>query len=62
VLKDAVDDAGPVEAGDDGEPPRHCRGLESPHVLQPPQVELEVVALCSQRSELALPAPVEEDP
>jgi hypothetical protein len=36
VRKDAVDDAGPVEARDDGQPAGHCGGLKAPHVLQPP--------------------------
>jgi len=62
VFEDVIYDAGPVEARDDGEPPGHRGGLEPPHVLQPPQVQLEVVALRSQRREVPIMAPVEEHP
>jgi hypothetical protein len=38
VLEDAVDGAGPVEAGDDGQTPGDRGGLEPADLLHPPQV------------------------
>ncbi len=62
MLEDAVDDAGPVEARDDGQPAGHRGRLEPADVLHPPQVELEIVALGVKRRELPVLAPAEEDP
>jgi hypothetical protein len=62
VFQDAVDEAGPIEAGNHGQPPGDGGGLEPADVLHPPQVQLEVVALCAQRRELARLTPREEHP
>jgi len=58
--QDAVDDAGRVEAGDDRQAAGYCGGLEAPDVLQPAQVQLQIVALGRQRRELPGLAPAEE--
>ncbi len=62
VFKDSVDDAGAVEASDDGQPSGDGGGLEPSDVLHPPQIQLEVVALRVQRRELSVLTPGEEDP
>ena len=62
VFEDAVDDAGPVKAGDDGHSSGHGGGLEPADVLHPPQVQLQVVTLRVQRRDLPLLAPGDEDP
>jgi len=62
VFQHAVDDAGPVEASDDGQTSGDRGGLEPSDVLHPPQVQLEIVALRVQRRELPVLAPDEEDP
>jgi hypothetical protein len=62
VLEDAVGDAGPVEAGDNGKPTGDGRRLEPADVLHPPQVQLEVVSLRVEMGELPLLTPSEEHP
>jgi hypothetical protein len=44
VLERAIDHAGPVEASDHGHAARHRGRLESAHLLQPPEVQLDVGA------------------
>lgn len=60
VLKDAIDYTGSVEARDDRQPSRNRRWLEPTHVLQPAQVQLQIVTLGGQWGELAVTAPLEE--
>jgi hypothetical protein len=62
VLEDAVDDAGPVEAADDGGAPRHRRRLEPADLLAPAHVQLQLCPLCCERVQAALGAPAEEHP
>src|SRR5690348_16753493 len=57
VLEDAVQDAGPVEPGRDGEPAGDGGGLEPADLLHPPDVELQVRPLDGQRVQAALGAP-----
>jgi hypothetical protein len=59
VLQEAVDDAGPVEPGGDGKPPRHGGGLEPADLLHPPDVELQLRAPCGQRVQAVPGAPGE---
>jgi hypothetical protein len=58
-LERTVDHAGPVEAGDHGYAARHRGRLESAHLLQPPQIQLDVRAGSCQRVEAGPPAPGE---
>src|SRR5262249_20339088 len=53
----AVQDAGPVEPGRDGEPPGHGGGLEPADLLHPPDVQLQVRPPRGQRVQAALGAP-----
>jgi hypothetical protein len=57
MVQDAVDGAGAVEPGCDGEPPGDGGGLEPAGFLHPPDVLLEVGALDSQRIQGVLGAP-----
>jgi hypothetical protein len=57
VLQDAVENAGPVEPGRDGEPPRDGGGLEPPDLLHRPDVQLQVRPPGSQRVQSLLGAP-----
>ena len=52
MLKDAVDDAGPVEAGDHRQPAGDRRGLVPADLLQPAHVELDVRPGGGQRIEV----------
>ena len=52
-----VDDAGPVEAGDDGDAAAHGRGLVAAGLLHPADVELEVGSLRGQRAQAVAAAP-----
>ena len=60
MLQDAVDDAGPVEPGRDGEPPGDGGGLEPADLLHPPDVQLQVRPPGGQRVQAPLCAPGEE--
>ncbi len=57
MLQDAIEDAGPVEPGRDGEPPGHGGGPEPADFLHPPDVQLEVRPLRGQRVQAVLGAP-----
>ncbi len=58
-----VDDAGAVEAGDDGQPPGDgAGGLEPANVLHPAQAELEIVAMAGQWRQPTLLISPEEHP
>jgi hypothetical protein len=57
MLQHAVQDAGPVEPGRDREPPGYGGGLEPADLLHPPDVQLQVRALGSERVQAALGAP-----
>ena len=57
MLQDAVDDAGSVEAGRYREPPGHGGGPESPDLLHPPDVQLQVRPVGGQRVKAPLGAP-----
>jgi hypothetical protein len=57
VLQQAVDDAGAVEAGHDGEPAGHGGGLEAADLLHPADVQLQVRAAGGQRIQGVLGAP-----
>jgi hypothetical protein len=57
MLQDAVDDAGSVEASRYREPPGHSGGLESPDLLHPPDVQLQVRPAGGQRVKAAPGAP-----
>ena len=57
MLEDAVDDTGSVEPGRNREPPGHGGGPESPDLLHPPDVQLQVRPPGSQRVQAVLGAP-----
>jgi hypothetical protein len=57
VLDEAIQNAGPVEPGRDGEPAGYGGGLEPADLLHPPDVELEVRPLRGQRVQAVLGAP-----
>src|SRR5689334_8107097 len=57
VLDEAIQDAGPVEPGRDGEPAGYGGGLEPADLLHPPDVELQVRPLRCQRVQAVLGAP-----
>ena len=57
VLEDAVQDAGPVEPGRDGEPAGDGGGLEPADLLHPPDVELQVRPAGGERVQAAFGAP-----
>jgi hypothetical protein len=57
MLQHAVQDAGPVEAGRDGEPPGDGGGLEPADLLHPPDVQLQVRPPRGQRVQAAFGAP-----
>jgi hypothetical protein len=57
MFQQAVDHAGPVEPGGDGEPPGHCRGLEPADFLHPPDVQLEVRPARGERVHATFRAP-----
>lgn len=59
VLKDPVDNAGPVEPTQHREPPGHSRGLQPPDLLHPTQVELHMHSSCLKRCQVMLEAPEE---
>ena len=56
VPHDAVDDAGFVEPGRDGEAPRDGGGLEPADLLHPPDIQLQVHAASGQRVQAAFGA------
>jgi hypothetical protein len=58
--RDAVDDAGPVEARRDREAARDSGGLEQPDLLHPADVELQVRAPRGQWVKAALSTPRQE--
>ena len=60
MLQQAVDDAGPVEPGRDGESPGDGGGLEATDLLHPPEVQLQVRAARCQRVQAAFSAPGQE--
>ena len=57
MLQDAVEDAGAVEPGCDGEPAEDGGGLEPADLLHPPDVQLQVRTPGSQRVQALLRAP-----
>jgi len=57
MLEHAVEDAGPVEPGRDGEPAGYGGGLEPADLLHPPDVQLQVRPPRGQRVQAALSAP-----
>ena len=59
MRQDAVQDAGPVEPGCDGEPAGYGGGLETADLLHPPDVQLQVRTLGRQRVQALLGAPRE---
>jgi hypothetical protein len=59
MLQDAVEGAGPVEPGRDGEPAGDGGGPEPADLLHPPDVQLQVRALRGERVQAVLGAPGE---
>ena len=57
MLQDAVQDAGAVEPGCDGEPAGDGGGLEPADRLPPPDVQLQVRPLRGQRVQAVFSAP-----
>jgi hypothetical protein len=60
VVQQAIDDAGPVEPGGDRNRPRDRGRLEAADLLHPPEVQLKVRAVTSQRVQVAFSAPGQE--
>jgi hypothetical protein len=60
VIEDGVDDAGAVEAGHDGQPPRDGGRLEPALFLQPAHVQFDVDPARFERVDLACGAPAQK--